>query len=376
MAQPARTDRFDPRRDRRDPASLDRRVSRFPDRRGHLTPDKREGPHKVTGKDARKGGPPGVEREAERGREAGRPGEIPKPGWRDIALRTWREQSRDNLSLVAAGVAFYVLLAMVPAMAAMLSIYGLVADPRQLQQNIGQMGGVLPQDAMSIIQRQLSEVASGAGGALSVAAAVSILLALWSASKGMKGLIQALNIAYEEEERRGFLKLNAVSLGLTLAGLIFFIVALTAVVAIPAILGNLGLPDSVKWAVSLARWPLLAVAGIVALAALYRYAPSRDAPRWRWVSPGSVAATLLWIAASLLFSVYVSNFGSYNETYGSLGAVVILLMWLFITSYVVLLGAELNSEMEHQTRKDTTKGEPRPMGSRGARMADELGPKP
>lgn len=392
MAEPARKERYTGQADRRDARQPDRRVSKFPDRRDPARLDRRvpdlkdkrrgerpgpyqyerPGQHPAEGRDKARGEAQG----AQRGREAEKPGEIPKAGWGDVLKRTWRQQSKDNLSLVAAGVAFYVMLAMVPAMAAMLSIYGLVADPQQLQQQVGQLSGVLPQEAYAIIQSQLTQVAQGAGGALSLAAAVSILLSLWSASKGMKGLIQALNIAYDEQESRGFLRLTGVSLGLTLAGLIFFIVALSAVVAMPAMLGNLGLPDAVQWAVSIARWPLLALAGMVALAALYRFAPNRDQPRWQWVSPGAVVATVLWIGASLLFSWYVSNFGSYNETYGSLGAVVILLMWLYISAYVVLLGAEMNSESETQTRKDTTKGPPNPMGERGAHAADTVAREP
>ncbi|MFO7597842.1 MAG: YihY/virulence factor BrkB family protein [Desulfocurvibacter africanus] len=352
----------------------DRRVSMFPDRRDSSRFDRRvpglKGKREAAEKRQAEREEPG------RGREAASPGEIPKPGWRDILKRTWAEQSKDNLSLVAAGVAFYAMLALFPAIAALISIYGLLADPAQLQSQIGEISGVLPADARSIIQSQLSKVISGAGGALSLGAAVGLLLALWSASKGMKGLIQALNISYGEEESRGFLKLNAISLLLTVSGLVFFILALTAVVAMPALLDNLGLPDAVMWTVSIARWPLLALAGMLALAVLYRYAPDRDEPRWRWVSWGSAGATMAWIAASLLFSLYVSQFGNYNETYGTLGAVVILLTWLFLTAYVVLLGAELNAQMERQTRKDTTKGKPTSMGRRGAQAADTLGSKP
>ncbi len=378
MAQPVRKGPQGPTQGqgpgRKDSPQPDRRVSKFPDRRDPARLDRRVPSLKEKREAAEK------RREAHgehgRGREAARPGEIPKPGWRDILLRTWREQSRDNLSLVAAGVAFYAMLALFPAIAALISIYGLLADPAQLQSQIGEVSGVLPPDARSIIQSQLSQVVSGAGGALSLGAVAGVLLALWSASKGMKGLIQALNIAYDEQESRGFLKLNAISLLLTFSGLVFFILALTAVVAMPALLDNLGLPDAVMWTVSIARWPVLAIAGMLALSVLYRYGPDRDQPRWRWVSWGSAGATVAWIGASLLFSLYVSRFGNYNETYGALGAVVILLMWLFITAYVVLFGAEFNAEMEHQTRKDTTRGEEQPMGKRGAHAADTLGPKP
>lgn len=374
MAQPIRKGPQGQGPDRRDSVPLERRVSKFPDRRDPARFDRRVPGLKDRREVAEKR--KGTHEDQGRGREAAKPGEIPKPGWRDILKRTWAEQSKDNLSLVAAGVAFYAMLALFPAIAALISIYGLLADPAQLQSQIGEVSGVLPGEARSIIQSQLSKVVAGAGGALSLGAVAGLLVALWSASKGMKGLIQALNISYGEDESRSFLKLNAISLLLTASGLLFFILALTAVVAMPALLDNLGLPDAVMWTVSIARWPLLAIAGMLALAVLYRYGPDRDKPRWRWVSWGSAGATVSWLAASLLFSLYVSQFGKYNETYGTLGAVVILLTWLFLTAYVVLLGAELNAEMERQTRKDTTEGRPKPIGGRGAHAADTLGPKP
>ena len=311
-----------------------------------------------------------------RGRRAERPQDIPKPGWRDIALRTKDEISDDHVSITAAGVAFYALLALFPAIAALISIWGLAADPAQIEQQIGSVAGMLPQEAASILRDQAHKVASNAGGALSFGLIFGLLLTLYSASAGMKALIEGLNIAYDEEEKRSFLRYNLVALGLTLGAIVALIVALGLVAVLPALLGNLGLGATAATLITWLRWPLLFVLAMAGLAVLYRYAPSRDEPRWRWVSWGSVIATVLWTLGSIAFSLYVRNFASYNETYGSLGAVVILLMWLWLTAYIVLLGAELNSEMEHQTAQDTTAGPARPLGERGARMADTVGRTP
>ncbi|MFP4317183.1 MAG: YihY/virulence factor BrkB family protein [Desulfovibrionales bacterium] len=311
--------------------------------------------------------------EQSRGRKASSPKQIPKAGWKDILVRTKGEVGRDNLSIVSAGVAFYALLAIFPAIGAMVSIYGLVADPGEIQQQISALSGVLPEQAMSILQNQLSRVASGAGGALSLGALFGILLALWSAAKGMKALITGLNIVYDEEDERGFVKLNAIALLLTLGAIIFAIIALGFIVAVPALLGTVGLSDVARILTRILRWPLLAVFVIIGLALLYRYAPDRSKPKFRWVSWGAVVATLLWILVSVLFSLYVTYAGSYNETYGSIGAVIILLMWFYITAFAVLFGAELNAEMEHQTGRDTTSGSPEPMGARGAHVADTRG---
>jgi membrane protein len=313
---------------------------------------------------------------AGRGRAAGRPSDIPKAGWRDILLRVWREQSEDNISMIAAGVAFYMLLALFPTLAAMVSIYGLVADPAEIERQFGMVSSVLPQEATDILLGQMRQVAGASGGALQLSVLVSLALTLWSASRGMNALINALNITYDERETRGFIKLNLIALGLTLGGIVFLILTLVLVAGLPAVFNALGLGGPVVQAVSLARWPLLAVAGIIGLAVLYRYAPDRQEPRWRWVSWGAILATLLWLLGSIAFSVYVGNFSNYNETYGSVGAVVILLLWLNLTAYVVLLGAELNAEMEHQTAQDTTTGGDQPIGHRRAYVADTVGNQP
>jgi membrane protein len=277
--------------------------------------------------------------------------------------------------MIAAGVAFYGLFAIVPALGATVAIYGLIADPETVQQQLQAAGSVLPEDARSIIDEQLSRVTDSAPTALGIGAALGILLTLWSANKGTKGLIEALNIAYDEREDRNFLVLNLISLALTLGMIIFVIVTLALIAVLPALFGNLGLSATLISLAQRLRWPVLAFIFVLALAVLYRFAPSRERPRWRWVSWGAVASTLLWIAGSAAFSWYASNFATYNETYGSLGAVLILMMWLWLSAFIVLLGAEVNAEMEHQTARDTTSGQTRPRGERGAYVADTVGEK-
>jgi membrane protein len=317
-----------------------------------------------------------TEAQAARGRAADTPKEIPASGWRDVLWRVKDETARDNLSLVAAGVAFYALLAIFPAIAATVSIYGLLVDPQTVSEQLAATSQVLPEEARSIIDEQLTRVASSAPTALGLGALVSLLLALWSANKGTQSLIAALNIVYDEREKRGFVRLTLISLGLTLAIILFVIVGLAAIAALPALLGNLGLPEEVRRLAGWLRWPLLGLGFVTGLAVLYRFAPSRNEPRWRWVTWGAVLATVLWLLGSALFSWYVANFGAYNETYGSIGAVAVLMMWFWLSALIVLLGAELNAEMEHQTSRDTTRGPERPMGERGAYVADTLGEQP
>jgi membrane protein len=280
--------------------------------------------------------------------------------------------SEDNLSIIAAGVGFFLLLGVVPSLAAAVSIYGLVADPSEINRHFESVSSFLPPDAAGLLKEQLTRISAGTGVA-GLGAALSILLALWTGSKGMTALMDALNIAYDERETRGTVKLTALAIGLTLFLIVVGLLAIGLVVAVPAILKMVGIERSTELLVSVLRWPLLIVIALLSLAVVYRYAPNRDKPRWRWISWGAVAATALWLAGSGLFSYYVSHFGNYNKTYGSLGAVVILLLWFFLSAYAVLLGAELNSEMEHQTRKDTTTGPPEPMGQRNAYVADTLG---
>lgn len=307
------------------------------------------------------------------GREADRPRDIPKRGWRDIAFRVKDELGKDNVGLISAGVAFYGLLAIFPAIAAVISLWALLFDPQQIGQQIEAASGFLPEDAARIIQNQGSKATGEAGAGLSLAAIGGLLLAIYSSAKGVKALIMGLNIVYDEDETRGFIRRNILALLLTFVLILAMIVALAIVIVIPILLELIGLSPMADTLVSLARWPVLLVVAVFGLAVLYRYAPSRKEPRWQWVSPGALTATVLWMIASILFSVYVRNFGNYNETYGSLGAVVILLMWMWLSAYIVLLGAEINAETEHQTAEDSTKGAAKPMGERGAYVADTVG---
>jgi membrane protein len=309
----------------------------------------------------------------ERGRLAQSPGDIPGRGWVDILWRVKDELVADNLSLIAAGAAFYGLLAIFPALAALVSLYGLFTEPETVARHLEAISGVVPEQGRAIIDEQLQHVTSAGDAALGVGAIVALLIAIWSAAKGMKSLMVALNVAYDETEKRGFLALNAIALILTFAILLVGVMALVAIAVVPALLDRLDLGEMVATAARWLRWPLLALVSVVAMGALYRYGASRKPPRWRWVLWGAVAGTVLWLIGSGLFSWYVSSFGSYNETYGSVAAVAVLMIWLWLSAFAVLLGAELNAEMEHQTRRDTTTGEPRPQGERDAFVADTVG---
>jgi membrane protein len=272
-------------------------------------------------------------------------------------------------------VAFYGLLALFPAIGALISIWALAFDPLQIEQQIGTLSAMLPPDAAAIVKEQAHKVAADVGG-LSVGAALGILLALYSAAKGMKALIEGLNIIYDEQEERGFIKLNLVALGLMLVLIVAMIIAIGAIIIVPILLNTIGLGPVAETLLRILRWPILFGVALVVLAIIYRYGPSRAQARWRWVSWGAAIATAVWTLGSIAFSIYVQNFGSYNETYGSLGAVVILLMWFWLSAFVALLGAELNSEMEHQTERDSTTGRPKPLGRRGAYVADHVGEVP
>ena len=300
------------------------------------------------------------------------PSELPASGWKAVLMRTYHEVSNDHVMLVAAGVTFYVLLALFPALAAMVSIYGLFADPATIQDHLAALEGVLPGGAVTLISDQLETLASGGSTGLGLSFAIGLGASLWSANAGVKAIFEALNIAYEEKETRGFVKLTATSMAFTLGGLLFVVLAIGAVVAIPAVLQNMALGSVIETLLAWARWPLLlvVVAGLIAL--LYRYGPSREPAEWRWLSYGSGVAAVLWVVFSGLFSWYAANFGSYNETYGTLGAAIGFMTWIWISTIVVIAGAEMNSELEHQTVRDTTSGKDRPMGARGAVMADKV----
>lgn len=307
------------------------------------------------------------------GRHASRPRELPLRGWKDIAVRAKNKSSSENLSIVSAGVAYYSLLAVFPALAAIVTLYGLVSSPDQVQQQVAALSQIVPHSAANIIYQQLNHLASSPGTTLGLGLAIALLVSVFSSMKGMTALMTALNIVYGEQEGRGFFKRNGLALLLTFGSILFAVIAILLIIATPAILSvfnKIGLNAVVGIIIDVARWPILGVAMILWLTVLYRYAPNRSNAQWKWVSWGAVLGTVLWLVASGLFSFYVSNFGSFNETYGSIAGVVILIMWFFVTAYVILFSAAIDAEMEHQTTYDTTAGIPKPMGRRGAYVAD------
>jgi membrane protein len=314
---------------------------------------------------------PGTEAGTRHGGAAMVPTEIPLRGWRDILIRTYAEVGKDRVLAVAAGVTFYGLLALFPAVTAFVSLYGLVADPGTVAEQLSVAGGILPGGALDVVRDQVGRITSESEARLGFALLVSVGLSAWSANAGMKAIFDALNVAYGEEEKRGFVRLNLTSLGFTVALILFAILALVGIAAIPVLLDNLYLGAGVEWLLWLGRWPVLLVVVTLGLSMLYRYGPSRENARWQWVSPGAVFASVAWLAGSLLFSWYVANFEDYNKTYGTLGAVIGLLMWMWLSATIILLGAELNSEAERQTLRDTTEGAPAPIGLRGANAADD-----
>jgi membrane protein len=308
-----------------------------------------------------------------RGRRALSPRDIPLKGWKDICWRTYEQINEDRLLAVAAGVVFYGLLALFPAITALVSLYGLIADSSTVNDHIAFLGDFLPQGTFSIIEGQVARVLSKGDIKLGSALLVGLLLAIWSANGGMKAIIDALNVVYDEKEKRGFFALNAVSLAFTVSGVVGILTAIGLVIVTPVILGMIGLESSTDLLIRFGRWPALAILLLFALAVLYRYGPSRRSPKWRWISVGSILATVTWMTGSGLLSFYFANFGNYDATYGSLGAAIALMIWMWMSTIVILFGAELNSEIEHQTTADSTAGSPKPLGSRGARMADTVG---
>jgi membrane protein len=307
------------------------------------------------------------------GVQAERPSEIPKPGWMQILKRAGKEAKKDAVPLMAAGVAFYAFLAMVPTLIALVMIYGLVTDDEAaVAEQVESFGSALPTEVERLLTDQMESLVRTSDRALGIGLIVALLLALWSASSGINNLITALNVAYDEENKRGFVKSRLLALGLTLGAILFMVLAVALVAALPVVLDALDVPGWVRALVQGGRWLGLVIAVLVALAVLYRLGPDRDAPKFRWVSVGAVVATVLWVLGSLGFSIYVDNFGSYGKTYGTLAGVVILLLWLWLSSYAALLGAEVNAEMEQQTIKDTTRGEPEPLGQRNAVKADSI----
>lgn len=308
-----------------------------------------------------------------RGRQADTPLDVPARGWKDILARTKAEAKADQVSLLAAGVAFYALLALVPTLVAMVSIYGLVADPSQVERQVEDILGTAPAEVRELVSAQLGEIVGGEGSGAGLAAVVGIALALFSSSVAVKNLIGAVNVAYDEVDTRNPVKARLVALAFTAGAVLFIVAAFGVITVVPALLEDSALGDASRLAVTILRYPALGVALLFGLTLLYRYGPERDEAKWRWSSPGAVMAVVLWLLGSLAFSGYAANVGSFGDTYGSLAGIVVVMLWLFLSALVVLLGAELNCELERQTRRDTTSGRPQVLGRRGAYAADTVG---
>lgn len=309
----------------------------------------------------------------QRGRNADAPQEIPPAGWKDVLFRTYREFNDDRVTLVAAAVTYYLLLSLFPTLTAFVSIYGLFTDPQTVADHINLLASVVPEGGMEIVNEQLTRLTSTGETTLGFALVISIAIALWSASSGVKTMFEAMNIAYDEREERNFFVLNGTALLFTLAGIVGAIIMIGAAVLVPTVLEFMGLGAGLEWLVRIGSYVLLALVLMLGLATLYRFGPSRQQAKWRWVSPGAILATVIILIVSVLFSWYAANFGNYDKTYGSLGGLIALLTWMWISVTAVIIGAELNSEAERQTRKDSTAGKDSPLGHRDAVAADTVG---
>ncbi|SOB87289.1 membrane protein [Sphingomonas guangdongensis] len=307
------------------------------------------------------------------GRAATTPWQFDGAAWKAVLLRAWNEASADNIGLVAAGVAFYGFLAIVPVLGAIVLSYGLIATPETVIANVRALAAAMPRDAALLIGEQLLNVVQTSDGKKGLGLLLALALAIFGARNGAGAIITALNIAYEEKEKRSFIWLNLTTLAMTAAGVAAILVAVVAIGALAALEEVLPAAPGIVVAVGkITTYAVMTLAGATAAAALYRFGPSRHQARWTWLTPGSLLAATGWLLLTLGFGIYVANFGNYNATYGSLSAVVVLLTWLYLSSYILLLGAELNAECEHQTAQDSTTGAARPLGTRGAYTADHV----
>ncbi|MBP0437660.1 YihY/virulence factor BrkB family protein [Tianweitania sediminis] len=310
---------------------------------------------------------------ADRGRHATSPAEVPAAGWKDILWRTYNEFSNDRVTLIAAAVTYYLLLSMFPTLAAFVSVYGLFADPATVSDHLNMLSAIVPEGGMSIIQEQVTSLASGGGTKLGFALLVSLAIALWSASSGVKTMFEAMNVAYDETEKRGYIKLSLVALAFIAAGLVGGILLIGAAVVVPILLSVIGLGSGMEWLVQIGSYVVLALILMTAIAALYRWGPSRQNAKWVWITPGAVLSVVVIIIISILFSWYAANFANYDETYGSLGGLIAMLTWMWISVTVLIGGAELNAEAERQTKVDSTTGQDDRLGQRDATAADTVG---
>jgi membrane protein len=311
--------------------------------------------------------------EAGRGRAAEGPSEIPPRGWKDVLFRVYRSLEQDRVMLIAAGSTFYLLLALFPALTAFASLYGFLADRSTIANNISVLAGILPNDAIDLIRAQLEALATQDVKLLSLGFFLGLSLALWSANNGVKAIFEALNVAYGQKETRSFLRLNLIAFVFTFGSIFCGIILSIAFSVISPMSAGVGQDGWSGISVGIIRWPLIAVVVVIAISVIYRFGPDREQAKWRWLSWGAVLSALVWIVASAAFTFYLANFADYNATYGALGAVAGLMMWTWISLIILILGAELNAELEHQTSIDSTTGKPLPMGERGAVVADTLG---
>jgi membrane protein len=309
-----------------------------------------------------------------RGRHAETPMKMTFLGWKDVLARTWQEANDDRVMSVAGSVAFFTLLALVPGLSVLISIYGLFTDPGSVSQQLQPLTGILPYEARSLIEEQATRLAAQSTGKLSVNLVISLLVAIWSANAAIKGLFDSLNVIYGEVEKRSFLHFNVISLMTTMGAVLLLIAALFVIALAPTLLAMAPYGGLLEALLSNLRWPIFYVLAVFAIAVLYWIGPSRHAAKFIWVLPGAAIAALLWAASSALFSYYVQTLGDYTATYGSLATVIVFMTWLWLSSMIILMGAELNAELEHQTAEDSTQGPPKPLGARGAMVADNIGP--
>ena len=314
-----------------------------------------------------------TEDDLSRGRDAETPSAIPAKGWKDVFWRVWKSLTQDHVMLIAGGVTFYLLLALFPALVAFMSIYGIFLDPATAVDHAQSLRGLIPPAAVDMIAEQLARLTTKQSDSLTVGLILSLIIAFWSANGGVKAMIEGLNYAYNEREKRSFVRVNTVAFAFTLGALALMVLLFVALAVIPAMLAVLNLGPVGNLVIRLLRWPLLVLTLGLSLTVLYRHGPSRRSPEWRWVTWGSAFATISWLIMSIAFTTYLDRIANFNDTYGALAAPIGFLFWVWLSIIVIILGAEINGEMEHQTAVDTTTGPDRPMGKRGAVMADTLG---
>jgi membrane protein len=311
--------------------------------------------------------------DVERGRDASAPGDIPLKGWKDVALRVYHRLLQERVTLTAAGVAFYLLLSLFPGLAALVSLYGLISDPSTIGAQMAFLSDLFPADALDLVLGQLKALSQQNDSTLSIGFFVGLGISLWSARNGVAALFEAMNLAYAEEEKRGFLSITLFSILFTLGGLLVAAVLTTALAVLPVVMAVVFIPDRVELLMKVVRWPIMLAVIWLGTVLIYRYGPSREDAKLRWLNFGTVFSTGAWLITSLGFSYYIENFADLNATYGTLGTFIGFMLWTWISTVILIVGAIINAELEHQTVRDSTTGPSMPMGARGATMADTLG---